>query len=62
MTQPLDVDERYMLAQLCYTPWLWNRHYDPETSLRLERKGLAQMSLLGQWCPTPAGRFTASLM
>lgn len=62
MPRPLDRDERYVLDQLCRVPWAWNRRYDPDVSLRLERKGLVQLSLLGQWCPTPAGRLMAALM
>lgn len=61
MTFQLDFDEQYMLDQLCNTPWVWNRHYDAVVSLRLEQRGLAQTSLLGQLCPTPAGRLMASL-
>jgi hypothetical protein len=62
MTCQLDRDERYMLNQLCAVPWVWNRRYDPRISLRLEQRGLAQLSLLGQWCPTPAGRLVMALM
>lgn len=61
MIRPLDVDERNMLHRLCYMPWLWNRHYDPEVSQVLERRGLAQTSLLGQLCPTAAGRLMVAL-
>ena len=60
MTCPLDGDERRMLSQLCGIPWVWNRHYDPDVGLRLERRYLAQLSLLGQWHPTPAGRLMAA--
>lgn len=62
MTYPLDRKERDMLNQLCDGPWIWNRRYDPDVSLRLEQKGLAQISLLGQLCTTPAGRLMAALM
>ncbi len=62
MIYPLDPEERYMLSQLCEGPWVWNPNYDPEVSLRLEQLGLAQLSLLGQLCPTPAGRLMAALM
>jgi hypothetical protein len=62
MTCTLDLDEQQMLGQLCAIPWIWNRRYDPKVSLRLEHRGLAQLSLLGQWCPTPAGRLMVALM
>lgn len=62
MPSPLDRDERHVLGQLCVLPWAWDRCYDLDVSLRLERRGLAQLSLLGQWCPTPAGRLMAALM
>ena len=61
MPNRLDFDEKSMLKHLCDDPWIRNRRYDPTVSLRLERKGLAQMSMLGQLCPTPAGRLMASL-
>lgn len=60
MTCPLDGDERHMLYQLCAVPWVWNRHYDFVVGFRLERRNLAQLSLLGQWHPTPAGRLMAA--
>lgn len=56
----LDPEERYLLSQLCEGPWVWNPIYDPDVSLRLEQRGLAQQSLLGQLCPTPAGRLMAA--
>lgn len=62
MLSPLDPEERYMLSQLCEGPWVCNPNYDPEVSLRLEQRGLVQLSLLGQLCPTPAGRLMAALM
>jgi hypothetical protein len=49
-----------MLNQLCAVPWVWNRHYDFVVGFRLERRNLAQLSLLGQWHPTPAGRLMAA--
>ena len=61
MPNRLDFDEKSMLKHLCDDSWVWNRHYDAKVSLRLERKGLAQVSVLGQLCPTPAGRLMASL-
>lgn len=61
MPNRLDFDEKSMLDQLCHDPWVWNRRYDAAVSVRLERKGLAQTSLLGQLCPTPAGRLLDSL-
>jgi len=60
MTCPLDGDERCMLSQLCAVPCVWNRRYDPIVGLRLERRDLAQLSLLGQWYPTSAGRLMAA--
>lgn len=62
MTCPLDGDERRMLSQLCGSPWVWDRRYDFIVGLRLERRNLAQLSLLGQWHPTPAGRLMAASM
>jgi len=61
MDGPLDRDERNMLDQLCGEPWVWNRCYDPDIGHRLEDRGFAQLSMLGQWCPTPAGRLMAAL-
>ena len=62
MILPLDKEERRMLSQLCNEAWVWNRHYDFDVSLRLQRRGLVQLSLLGQWCPTQAGRLKAATM
>jgi hypothetical protein len=62
MTCTLDRDERNMLGQLCGEPWVWNRRYDSDVGHRLEGRGFAQLSMLGQWCPTPAGRLMAALM
>lgn len=62
MICPLDPEERYLLSQLCNGPWVWNSSHDTDVSLRLEQRGLAQLSLLGQLFPTPAGRLMASLM
>ncbi len=62
MMCPLDPEERCMLSQLCEGPWAWNPRYDSAVSLRLQRRGLAHLSLLGQLCPTPAGRLMAALM
>jgi hypothetical protein len=62
MLLPLDEKERRVLHQLCSEPWMWNRRYDCNVSLRLERRGLAQLSLLGQLCPTPAGRLKDATM
>lgn len=61
MMCPLDPEESYMLNQLCEGPWVWNPIYDLNVGLRLEQRGLAQQSLLGQWCPTTAGRLMAAL-
>ena len=49
-------------GQLCDGPWVWNRSYDHDVGFALEQKGLVQLSLLGQLCPTPAGRLMADLM
>jgi hypothetical protein len=62
MTYPLDRKEGDTLNQRSDGPWIWTRRYDPDVSLRLEQRGLAQISLLGQPCPTPAGRLMAALM
>ncbi len=62
MICPLDPEERYLLSQLCRGPWVWNPSYDHDVSKRLEERGLAQLSLLGQLCPTPAGRLMAALI
>lgn len=61
MTSHLDFDEQYMLDQLCNASWLSERRYDAKVRGRLERGGLAQTSLLGRLCPTPAGRLLSSL-
>ncbi|HZX70976.1 MAG TPA: hypothetical protein VFE77_09165 [Rhodanobacter sp.] len=58
----LDRKERRMLNQLCNEPWVENYPYDPDVSLRLERNGLAYLSILGEWRPTTAGRLKASTM
>jgi hypothetical protein len=60
MLCPLDPEESYMLSQLCEGPWVQNPIYDSNVSLRLEQRGLAQQSLLGQLCPTAAGRLMAA--
>lgn len=58
----LDKKERSMLHQLCNEPWVQNCPYNSDVSLRLERRGLAYLSILGQWRPTTAGRLKAETM
>lgn len=60
MISPLDPEERYLLIQLCEGPWVWKPDYDPDVSLRLEQRGFARLSLLGQLYPTSAGRLMAA--
>lgn len=61
MNLSLDPEEREMLSQLCKGPWFWNPEYDANVGHRLEERGFAQLSMLGELCPTPAGRLMVAL-
>jgi hypothetical protein len=62
MEAKLDREEQQLLGQLCWSSPVDESPCDLMASLRLEKKGLIQFTLLGQWRPTPAGRFAAAAM